>query len=477
MSNGSYPLLLFQNRNLVYEMLQTAKYPQRIRFGIVDQIEEESESCNPNHIVDCSVFTDDPTDKKDSLDSPLSPKMTSSLPSVVVAASLRSNANDHDQGAVRTEWKSHAMKPEPPLSCKYSHQFDTFTVKPDMAMGTVFTRHLVARMYRGEYYALMMDAHATISRDWDVELIQQLESTENEMAIMTTRPVTKTTDSKNNKHGRRALSSLADNNTVFGDKPSTDEIQDSSKNGGNKKDGDSRPPDAFHKDPRIVICDADFVGDNEQSGSSSKTLRLLEEQSEGFPTIHGKPQLQPYWTPDFSFSRGHFLLKVKPDPYLSTVYMNEDVSVSIRAFTHGYDFYAPERPVAFYSDDDTANDPSSRRGRFYLDKLEKDKGTGKSSLDRLYGIVKLNPHTPLNSWSHKEEEKYGLGKTRDYSKFFSTFGIHAQERVIEKHLCNFVTSGAMHNMFHEHLRSDGMGIDYGLIYFRFHELYNVRNPC
>jgi len=379
-------LVNYQNSNcrrLVNDMIERAKFPDRLRFGIVDQIRQDSESCDPNKIAACST--------------------------------------------------AEGEKSTPPISCKYKDHIDAFIIEPDLEMGTVFTRHFIARMYRGEHFALSMDAHTTIVKDWDVELIGQWESIQNEMAIITTRPLKQqqpTVVMTGERH--RALSST--NGGGFGD------------NGGNT---------AFNTDPRMELCEADFVGDSQQTGSSTKMLTLVDEQPEGAPSIHKMPQLQPYWTPDFSFSRGHFLLKVKPDPYLPMVFMGEDVSVSIRAFTHGYDFYAPIRPVAFYdSQDETANDPSSRRGRYYLDKLEKEKATGKASQARLYGIVKLIPQTRTDAWSHTEEIRYGLGTSRDTSKFFATFGIHAQERVIEKHLCTFVSSGAMHKMFHQHLRPD-----------------------
>ena len=70
-------------------------------------------------------------------------------------------------------------------------------------------------------------------------------------------------------------------------------------------------------------------------------------------------------------------------------------------------------------------------------------------------------------------EMYGAGKVRPASKFFTSFGVHPNERITERKLCNFVSTGRMHHLFHDqHLRKDGMGIDYGTINFRFHELQN-----
>mmetsp|Transcript_27732 Transcript_27732/g.40976 ORF Transcript_27732/g.40976 Transcript_27732/m.40976 type:complete len:89 (+) Transcript_27732:1802-2068(+) len=85
----------------------------------------------------------------------------------------------------------------------------------------------------------------------------------------------------------------------------------------------------------------------------------------------------------------------------------------------------------------------------------------------------MNPVTVKDlSWNHEEEEYYGIGKVRDVAQFYQTFGIHAQEKVVEAHLCNFVTSGEMHRLFHDdHLHTDNMGVDYSQVRFRFHELH------
>jgi len=67
------------------------------------------------------------------------------------------------------------------------------------------------------------------------------------------------------------------------------------------------------------------------------------------PAIHGSPQLHPYWAAGFSFARGHFIVNVPYDPYLPMVFMGEEISMGIRAFTYGYDLYAPERNVCFHT--------------------------------------------------------------------------------------------------------------------------------
>ena len=65
--------------------------------------------------------------------------------------------------------------------------------------------------------------------------------------------------------------------------------------------------------------------------------------------IKGMPQLHPFWAAGFSFSRGHFAMNVPYDPYLPMVFMGEEISMGVRAFTHGYDVYSPEKNICFHT--------------------------------------------------------------------------------------------------------------------------------
>jgi hypothetical protein len=43
-------------------------------------------------------------------------------------------------------------------------------------------------------------------------------------------------------------------------------------------------------------------------------------QPEDVPHIHGMPQLQPFWAAGFSFSRGHFKMRVPYDGFQPMVF-------------------------------------------------------------------------------------------------------------------------------------------------------------
>lgn len=88
-------------------------------------------------------------------------------------------------------------------------------------------------------------------------------------------------------------------------------------------------------------------------------------------------------------------------------------------------------------------------------------------MKRLYGLVGM-----VDDWRNDPSDLYGLGNSRPLSKFHNSFGVHPNEHITERKLCNFVSTGRMHRQFHEHLREDGMGLNYDQIHFRFHELQN-----
>ncbi len=94
----------YQCRDTVTSIFERAKFPERVRVGVVDQIVDGE---------------DGPCD-----------------------APYRPCKDDPEQ-----------------MLCKYKSQIDVYQVDAPLAIGPVFARHLGHRMYRGEYYYMQSDAH------------------------------------------------------------------------------------------------------------------------------------------------------------------------------------------------------------------------------------------------------------------------------------------------------------------------------
>lgn len=301
--------------------------------------------------------------------------------------------------------------------CMYQDRVDVFEMEAALSVGPVFARHIGHRLYRGEYYYTQSDAHVTYTKNWDADIISQMEATGNEMAVLTTY--------------------LTD-------------VQGSIDKHGHSK-----------RDTRPIMCNTDYEG-----GGQGQHLRH-GSQPERYPSIHGMSQMQPYWAAGYSFSRGHFVVNVPYDLYQPMIFQGEEMSIGIRGFSVGYDMYAPERSVCFHHYAVGENAKKRNKVPHFWENARDYKGVGRNAMQRLLGIVHMNPEIDRDSWDHSEEDMYGLGGVRTPEKFYETFGIDVVNKKTEHHLCKFVDKGGMHKQFQPLVRPDGMGVDYGKITYRF----------
>lgn len=354
----------WQCRYTVESIFQRAKYPDRVRVGVVDQIDVDDGD------FQCEV-----------------------------------------------EIKPCAEDPEQAL-CKYRRQVDVFRMHAKLAVGPVFARHIGNRMYRGEYYAMQSDAHVTYTQDWDVDIIGQQEATGDEMAVQTTY-LTDIVDSIDEETGKSL------------------------------------------RKTRPIMCNTDYEG-----GAQGKHLRHMS-QPERIPSITGMPQLEPYWAAGFSFSRGHFIVNVPYDQYQPMIFQGEEMSMGIRGFTIGYDYFATQRSICFHHYAEGVNKQKRGKVKTFWEHSNTYKGTGKKAMKRLLGIVHMNPEVSPTEWDHSEEDLYGIGGVRTPEKFYKTIGIDVVKKTTEHNLCRFVQPGVMHRTFMKFLRPDGMGINYDKIDYKF----------
>ena len=150
-------------------------------------------------------------------------------------------------------------------------------------------------------------------------------------------------------------------------------------------------------------------------------------------------------------------MRVPYDAYQSMVFQGEEISIGVRGFTYGYDFYAPRTSVVFHE----YAERSSRRKKIpmFWENSAAHRGAGVKALKRSMSIIGMAPDVPPEEWDHSEIDKYGIGNVRSVDLFYKLFLIDVQARKATQ-LCPFVKSGKMHNNFQRYLRPDGRGIDY-----------------
>jgi [Skp1-protein]-hydroxyproline N-acetylglucosaminyltransferase len=184
--------------------------------------------------------------------------------------------------------------------CKYADQIDVYRMDAPLAVGPVFARHIGHRQYRGEYYTMQSDAHVTFTQDWDEDIISQQIATKDEMTVLTTY-LTDIVGSIDEKTGKSL------------------------------------------RNTRPIMCNTAYEG-----GPQGMHLRHLSQPERVPPKDLTMPQLSPWWAAGFSFSRGHFVVNVPYDLYQPMIFQGEEMSIGIRGFTIGYDYYAPMRSVCFH---------------------------------------------------------------------------------------------------------------------------------
>ncbi|GKY95594.1 hypothetical protein MPSEU_000520700 [Mayamaea pseudoterrestris] len=357
----------FQCRETIEYLYGRASFPERIRVGVVDQI----------------------------------------VSSVDVSCDMPIRPCDED--------------PNQAL-CRYQHLIDVITMDARESVGPVPARHVGHRLYRGEYYAAQADAHLAFGKHWDQSLILEIESTGNEMAVLST-----------------YLSDVAG---------ALDEQGNVVKYG------------------RPIMCNS-YWKKSEQHYHIHHSV-----QPESPPTVTGSPQLHPWWSAGFSFSRGHFVVNVPYDIYQPMVFSGEEMSIAIRGWTVGYDFYAIENSVAFhYYQENEENIKKRKNVPTFWENAAAFEGAGVAGMRRLLGIVHLLPGEDPSSWDKREEATYGLGGVRNPDALMKILGVNVKEHTMEGHLCKFVNTGIMHRLFTPQLRTDGMGIDYSRIDYKWVDRY------
>lgn len=300
--------------------------------------------------------------------------------------------------------------PNQPI-CLYKDQVDFLTLDAALSVGPVFARHLGHRLYRGEYFAVQSDAHVEFVKNWDDEIIAQWHTAKNEMAVLTAY-VSGVEDHIDVKTGERTSKA------------------------------------------RPIMCESDFEG-------SGKMKHLRHgQQPEGIPYIHDMPTIEPFFAAGFAFGRGHFVVNVPYDQHLPWIFQGEEISIGLRGFSYGYDYYTPEKAACYHF-------YGRKEIPMFWENLDTYKGSGYLGMNRLNSIIHMQPDSEKDKqWIRTDETKYGLGQVRDTKRFFETFGIHVESQTVEHHLCTFVGK-PMQKKFIPYLRPDGMGIDYNKLDFKF----------
>jgi len=162
------------------------------------------------------------------------------------------------------------------------------------SLGPFFARYLAAQLYGGENFFLQIDSHTRFRQNWDTIMDEMMHRT---------RSYPKSVISNYPPSGPGG----------FG--------------------GESSPPDG--------LCGCSFEGN---ANKGTLTIRL-NNGGTGGPgggwTSGQHPRYSAFIAAGFYFTHAGFLHELPFDPFLPYLFMGEEIALSSRFWTHGYDIYAP----------------------------------------------------------------------------------------------------------------------------------------
>lgn len=165
-------------------------------------------------------------------------------------------------------------------------QIRLFNVNESESLGPYMARYLGGKFYQGEQYYLQIDSHSEFVQDWDAKLVKMVEDAPAKKPVISTYPPDSTFNWKDTIGFR--------------------------------------------------MCDSEFAA----AQIEWQIVRL--GSSMAFDHFAPKvPAYAPFVAAGFFFCEGKFLHEVPFDPFLPWIFMGEEISMSARLWTAGYDIFSP----------------------------------------------------------------------------------------------------------------------------------------
>ncbi|CAE7861434.1 gnt1 [Symbiodinium microadriaticum] len=188
----------------------------------------------------------------------------------------------------------------------WSARIRTYFLHHTEARGPCYARALIQQeLFRNEDFYFQIDSHMRFVQDWDVLCLEQLACCKSQKPILTTYAGSYTLP-KHYVPGMPDCAELAPCRAV------------------------------------PILC-ADTFGDAQKD---DPFLRIKTRQCR--TDFRKKPPPSLFWTARFAFSRGDVVKDVPYDPHLEYVFFGEEIGMSARLWTAGWDFFHPTQELAYH---------------------------------------------------------------------------------------------------------------------------------
>mmetsp|Transcript_18790 Transcript_18790/g.27003 ORF Transcript_18790/g.27003 Transcript_18790/m.27003 type:complete len:626 (+) Transcript_18790:78-1955(+) len=167
------------------------------------------------------------------------------------------------------------------------------------SLGPAMARYYASKLWGGENYFVQSDSHLEFAEEWDAKYIAEAKATKN--------------------FPKSVLSSYPPGFGTGG------------KNGAKIEIGTA------HESPGARLCTCEFsTNDIEEHIIRINTGR-------GYRGDEPRPTQIPFIAAGFFFAHSNFLVDVPFDPFLPWCFMGEEIALSVRAWTSGWNIYAPRK--------------------------------------------------------------------------------------------------------------------------------------
>lgn len=262
----------------------------------------------------------------------------------------------------------------------FSAQIRMLSIDADEAKGPMYARHLIeTKLYRGEQFYLVTDSHMLFTPDWDKNLLSEWWQC----------------------RGRSSKPIL----TCY-----PEDFQPMHR---------TIPPYRYDQAVGSYLRFKRFHPQNQ----------MIEIEGPAFARQPTAPVLGMFWGGCMSFGPGSMIEEVPFDFHCPFVFIGEEISMAVRLWTNGYDFYHPTRMYMYHMW--TRNRPVF--WEIFSDKRRIDHQRRQEQEQESY--QRLNKLLRINHRDHPDQAvslipPYGLGQTRSLSDYETFIGLNMDKKTI-----------------------------------------------
>jgi hypothetical protein len=232
--------------------------------------------------------------------------------------------------------------------------------------GVCWARNQVQQLYSGETYTLQIDSHMRFEKNWDEEFINML------------------IDLQNQGHPKPLLTGYV-----------------------SSFDPDNDPQGRVNEPWRMAF----------DRFTPEGVVFFLPEVIPGWKDLNG-PVRSRFYSAHFCFTLGEFSVEVQHDP--EYYFHGEEISIAVRAFTHGYDLFHPHKVLIWHE--------YTRKGR-----------TKQWDDDSTWYTKNISSHSKnrrilgVDGEKFDGDLKYGFGKERTVQDYEKYAGIRFENRSVQQY--------------------------------------------